>query len=552
MMKSRSRIRRSGAGATAMLVAIAIARLAAAGEFTHLPPGDLIEGSGEGRVDDHVYAPAIRFPIESAPAYANSQVYNPGGYLGPAGGQCDASNYDYPWRDNYCETRQWDMPLCPAGTGHQGQDIRAATCEKELHFTAAATDGTITSIGSYSVYLTAADGTRYDYLHMGTVEVGVGEKVKRGQHLGRVSNEFGGTPTSIHLHFNIRQFVAGVGSVYVPPYTSLVAAYESLVDARPYGAVEVIDCARLRGHAYDVDTPDLALDVEITTNGDPRATLRADEPREDLCEAAGSCDHGFEAPSPYSLFDGATHALGVSAIDPVDGTRYELLESPAALDCGPLKLSGARRPIDEFTEKAWGFVPFWDELPPDDAALRALAFGHPLDDAPRLVAVDGDVTGPWLIDGSKRRKVAPSAAKAWRFAPGLTQSIAAAELEAIPEGAPWPARPMLVRLSNGDAYALDAASEALDSGSSDGSDPKHDGDSTGCACTSPAGTRSAPFQATLALAACLMAGLARRLRRAAIRAELRGFSGPRERVYCARASPNTAERAANRDRCERS
>jgi MYXO-CTERM domain-containing protein len=201
----------------------------AAGDFSYLPPGDLIPDSGEGRVDETIYAPGMRFPIEEGPAFANSQVYNAGGYLGPPGGQCDATNYDYPWRDNYCEIRQWDMPLCPAGTGHQGQDIRPATCEKSVHWAVAAVDGTITNIGSYSVYLTGADGTRYDYLHMSDVQVTVGQDVARGERIGKVSNEFGGTPTTIHLHFNLRQNVSGVGSVYVPPYMSLVAAYEELI-----------------------------------------------------------------------------------------------------------------------------------------------------------------------------------------------------------------------------------------------------------------------------------------------------------------------------------
>src|SRR5205085_1701751 len=82
--------------------------------------------------------------------------------------------------DDYCEKRDWDMPLCPGGTGHQGQDIRAASCKKGVHAAVAAADGTITSVGNYSVYLTAADGTRFDYLHMQDVAVEVGDKVKRG------------------------------------------------------------------------------------------------------------------------------------------------------------------------------------------------------------------------------------------------------------------------------------------------------------------------------------------------------------------------------------
>jgi len=197
--------------------------------FSASPQGTLVNGSGKGRVDAKVYAPGMRFPMESGPAYANSQVWGKGGLNGGGGDQCDVQNFSYPWHDNYCETRSWDMPLCPSGSGHQGQDIRAASCKKDVHWAVAAVDGTITNIGSYSVYLTAADGTRYDYLHMSTVQVTVGQKVKTGDRMGKVSNQFGGEATTVHLHFNIRQNVAGVGQVYVPPYTSLVGSYERLL-----------------------------------------------------------------------------------------------------------------------------------------------------------------------------------------------------------------------------------------------------------------------------------------------------------------------------------
>jgi murein DD-endopeptidase MepM/ murein hydrolase activator NlpD len=200
---------------------------AAADPFTYDPPGQLVNGSGKGRVDMNVYAPGIRFPIESGPAYANSQVWGHGGNSG-TGSQCDIENFSYPWHDNYCETRDWAMPLCPSGSGHQGQDIRAASCKPGLHTAVAVVDGTITSVGSYSVYLTAADGTRFDYLHEQDVIVKEGQQVKRGDPIGKVSNHFGTSVTTVHLHFNIHQNVAGVGAVYVPPYLSIVQAYETL------------------------------------------------------------------------------------------------------------------------------------------------------------------------------------------------------------------------------------------------------------------------------------------------------------------------------------
>jgi murein DD-endopeptidase MepM/ murein hydrolase activator NlpD len=213
----------------ALAATLALASTAGAAPSSYNPPGQLVSGSGSGRADSTVYAPGIRFPIEAAPAFANSQVWGHGGLNGPGGGQCDTENFSYPWSDNYCETRSYSMPLCPTSTGHQGQDVRAATCDKNLHWVVAVTDGTITNIGSYSVYLTAADGTRFDYLHMGSLQVAVGARVTRGSRIGKVSNEFGGEATTVHLHVNIRQDIAGVGNVYVPPYLSLIRAYEQLL-----------------------------------------------------------------------------------------------------------------------------------------------------------------------------------------------------------------------------------------------------------------------------------------------------------------------------------
>ncbi len=241
-----------------------------ADDFSYNPPGQLVAGSGSGRADEMVYAPGMRFPIEEGPAFANSQVWGHGGSSGPGGDQCDVENFSYPWWDNYCETRSWDMPLCPAGVGHQGQDIRASSCEKNVHWVVAAESGTVTSIGSYSVYITAADGTRYDYLHMGSVQVAVGEDVQKGQHIGKVSNEFGGTSTTVHLHFNLRQDVSGVGNVYVPPYKSLIAAYQQLIGPPvdpPQGALEQTGCEALAGYAISAADPASPIDVRFYFDG---------------------------------------------------------------------------------------------------------------------------------------------------------------------------------------------------------------------------------------------------------------------------------------------
>lgn len=208
--------------------------------FTFLDAGNVASPAGGGTSDPTIYLPGMRFPVENAPAYANSQVYAKGGSGGGGGSQCDASNYSYPWRDTFCETRSWAVVLCPSSTGHQGQDIRPPTCDGGVHWAVAAEDGQITAIGSYSVTLVSkAEPQRiYRYLHlkMSTLAVSVGDQLTRGQRIGRVNNDFGGSATTYHLHFDVKTTVStGEGSLitYVPPYTSLVDAYKRLIAGAP-------------------------------------------------------------------------------------------------------------------------------------------------------------------------------------------------------------------------------------------------------------------------------------------------------------------------------
>ena len=218
-------------GALVFVVASGYAGSSAAETFTYNPAGTLKSGSGTGHQTTKNWAPGIRFPIKDAPAYLNSQVYGNGGLYGPGGGQCDKANFSYPWWDNYCEKRSWTMPLCPSGKGHQGQDMRATTCEKNKWWAVATIGGTITSIGTYTVYLKGDDGRthRYGHLQKASLQVKVGSKVSKGQLIGKVSNEFGGTPTSVHLHFDLIAYVSGIGTTYVSPYNALVESYKALI-----------------------------------------------------------------------------------------------------------------------------------------------------------------------------------------------------------------------------------------------------------------------------------------------------------------------------------
>jgi MYXO-CTERM domain-containing protein len=454
-----------GTGLTLLVAVVAFAGSAAAAPFSYDPPGQLIAGSGKGRADLFVYAPGMRFPIEAAPAFANSQVYKAGGGQGPGGSQCSTSNFSYPWQDNYCETRSWDMPLCPSGTGHQGQDIRAATCDKDVHWAVATTDGKITNVGSYSVYLTDSGGTRYDYLHMGSVQVTVGQTVTKGKRLGRVSNVFGGTPTTVHLHFNLRQNVSGVGNVYVPPYMSLIKAYEGLVgpvNKAPVGLLDPVDCASgVRGFVRDPDALAQSIEARLVFDGaDPKAydgDRLADLMRDELCEPLGYCNLGFEVPVPASLLDGAPHELRAFGLDTGGGPPAEVEDSPRSFTCGLPALDGVRRLVglpDGFS--AWSFSAFWDQVSVGDAALAALPNGEALPSKPALVRSDTGSADVWLIDGPWRRKLPSEAAlRAWHFDPSTVVEWAQSDLDALAIGTPVRPRPLLVKASGPEIYLVD-------------------------------------------------------------------------------------------------
>jgi hypothetical protein len=216
-------------------------------DFAHNEAGSRIPGSGSGYLDRTVWSPDMCFPFEET-AYANSQVYGPGGYKGPPGtGQCNTAAYSLPWRDNFCESRGYSSPLCANGKGHQAQDIGPATCTKGVHWVVAAEAGTITDIGTYSVTLTGAAAPhrvyRYLHLQMASLSVAEGSTVAKGGRLGKASNDFGSTPTTIHMHFELRAGVAGVSTdgkpvmvhTFLPPYLSLVESYRRKINGGTCG-----------------------------------------------------------------------------------------------------------------------------------------------------------------------------------------------------------------------------------------------------------------------------------------------------------------------------
>jgi hypothetical protein len=245
-------------------------------DFTFYAPGDLLPGTGmkgrDGSTDATVYS-KITYPMAQAPDYINSQSFmnwgdcNFTGRVGVHGDgktpayRCrvnsiplvddESKNYAYPWRDNFCEHRDFYVGQCPAGLGHQGEDMRpgsclfrtdgAGRCDPYQNDLVAVRDGVLMrNPGDEALYLIAdspGEHVRFRYLHMDPQMLDGADfinnrAVSEGEVLGAVDDyERRQAGTSYHLHFNVQVFSRD-GWVFVNPYMTLVAAYERLIGGR--------------------------------------------------------------------------------------------------------------------------------------------------------------------------------------------------------------------------------------------------------------------------------------------------------------------------------
>ncbi len=246
--------------------------------FTYHAPGSLITGSGyqgkSGKADYTVYARML-FPIAADHSYANSQVFMHGGEClsnPPSSIQtvpepqkrgdnyhCKLNptkpltffegareNYSYPWRDNFCESRDWPLGQCPGNNGHQGQDIRPSRCyavsdasprcQPYRHRINAVRDGVVQrDRGREALYLvvnTPTEHIRFRYLHMNPAFMDrdgmtTGRELSEGERIGLMGTYLDGHElgTTYHLHFDV-QVPTRDGWVFVSPYMTLAAAHE--------------------------------------------------------------------------------------------------------------------------------------------------------------------------------------------------------------------------------------------------------------------------------------------------------------------------------------
>jgi hypothetical protein len=329
-------------------------------DFTYHPPGDLLPGTGMkghgGRADTTVYA-ALRFPMARAPAYINSQSFmnwgncdltglvRIGGRGKDATYHCrvnelrlfndETKNYAYPWRDNFCEHRHYEVPQCPGGLGHQGEDIRPSSCklrspeadrcEPYQDDVVAVRDGMAMRTGGaeafYLVVDTLGEHIRFRYLHMNPHMLDLagmvsGRALKEGDVVGTVG-DYGAREggTSYHLHFNI-QVPTRQGWLFVNPYMTLVAAYERLIGARGQAVSDPPAAST---------PPPPPADAMVPADSTPKIA-RESEPRSEQIAAAhcttrfirGHRRHSCRsdvAENRGSAYRTQSHAHGVRAVD---------------------------------------------------------------------------------------------------------------------------------------------------------------------------------------------------------------------------------------------
>jgi murein DD-endopeptidase MepM/ murein hydrolase activator NlpD len=231
---------------TDILSGIAERPAASSTDFSYRASGDIVANSGarkQGGHADHIAYSQIRFPLEKAPAFAHSQSFGKR--------KSDERTEEYPWRDNFCEARSFEVGQCASGFGHQGQDLRPAacppnneggeTCDPKQQAIVAVRDGIVIRAPKQQAATvqinTRTEHIRFRYMHMNPSAMDAdgllnGRRVAEGEKIGVVSNYLDHPAgTSRHLHFDVQLFTRD-GWLWVNPYTTLISAYERLIRGR--------------------------------------------------------------------------------------------------------------------------------------------------------------------------------------------------------------------------------------------------------------------------------------------------------------------------------
>ena len=242
-------------------------------DFSYRPSGDIVAHSGARKQGGHADLTAysqIRFPLEKAPAFVRSQSF--------IKRKPDERSGGYPWQDNFCEARSFEVGQCAAGFGHQGQDIRPGacspqnsespgSCDRKQQAVVAVRDGVlIRSLKQQAATLqinTRNEHIRFRYMHMNPSVMDAdgilnGRHVGEGEKIGVVSNYLDHpNGTTRHLHFDVQVFTRD-GWLWVNPYTTLISAYERLIRGRgrEIGPEPAASAAVAHALPVDISHPD--------------------------------------------------------------------------------------------------------------------------------------------------------------------------------------------------------------------------------------------------------------------------------------------------------
>ena len=225
-------------------------------DFTYRPSGDIIarqrlsQASG-GHADFTAYS-QIRFPLEKAPAFANSQSFlKRRAQSSKIATSRQAAMPAIPGRTIFARPAVSASANAPAASAIRARTSGRRTCPLRKHggdrcdpkqqAVVAVRDGVvIRSPKQQAATLQVNSRTehiRFRYMHMNPPSMdadGVlnGRRVAEGEKIGVVSN-YQDYPngTSHHLHFDVQVFTRD-GWLWVNPYVTLIASYERLIRGR--------------------------------------------------------------------------------------------------------------------------------------------------------------------------------------------------------------------------------------------------------------------------------------------------------------------------------
>jgi GH25 family lysozyme M1 (1,4-beta-N-acetylmuramidase) len=289
--------------------------------------------------------------------------------------------------------------------------------------------------------------------------------------------------------YNDNGAIPGIaGNVDVDMFNGTIEQLNALAsppNKAPIGYLDSADCSSIAGWAQDQDTPDQPIDVHLYFDGnpgDPKAlafAVHADQHRDDLCQAIGSCNHGYLAAPPKSLLDGQPHTVNPFGIDSMGGNNPPLSGGPKTFQCAPPTppvdaLHGVKRWIaSPAVFDAWRFDWFRDLAHEPDALVASFPDGPNEPDAPVVVQADDGTPEVWVIDtGVRRHVIDPASLAAWRLdGPGAIVPMPAAQVYGYPKGADLPAAPFVFSSpSDPKVYLLDVPLQppSMGSGGSSG------------------------------------------------------------------------------------